>query len=269
MRLLLQRVFALFVLVSFFSILVPAQQKKVFVKIGQQEPVVISALDSAGIVYVSMSDAAAKLNLAFARNDQVQKFEIRVAGQRIKITARNPFVVITEVASNLSDVYLSPQEIFRKDTVYYAPVSIFPAIFDKLVPTVVSLDTTSFAAKMAATPPPQFDIAGLQVEKKLNGYLVTVLANTKLGDYESWLNDNGWFFLTVANAKADTSAIKRSQTYGAIRQILTFQSPTSVQLTFRVSPDVIPPVDVVVDSTTNNLLISLRTESKEIGRAHV
>ena len=74
----------------------------------------------------------------------------------------------------------------------------------------------------------------------MNGYLVTVQANRKLGDYESWLNDNGWFFLTVANATADTHSIKRAQTYGAIRQILTFQSPTSVQLTFRVSPDVVP-----------------------------
>jgi len=255
---------SLFLALSFVSFPAQAQQKKVFVKLGQHGPVAVAALDTLGLPYVSMNDVASKFGLPFVLNDDLQKIEIRLAGQRIKLTASNPFIVITEVASNLSDVYLSPQEIVHKDSTYYAPLSIFPNIFDKFVPTVASLDTSSFIANLNVAPPPQFDIAGLQVEKKMNGYLVTVLANRKLGDYESWLNDHGWFFLTVANAKADTNAIKRTETYGAIRQILTFQSPTSVQLTFRVSPDVVPPVDVVVDSTTNNLLISLRTESKTV-----
>ncbi|HEY6952327.1 MAG TPA: N-acetylmuramoyl-L-alanine amidase [Bacteroidota bacterium] len=246
------------------SFLLPAQEKNVFIKIGQQEPVAVSGVDSGGVVYVSMNDAASKLNLPFGRNDDVHKFEVRFGGQRIKFTAQNPFIVITEVASNFSNVYLAPQEVFRKDSVYYTPLSVFPDIFDKFIPTAVSLDTAYFLTAGSSAPTPQFDIAGIQVEKKMNGYLVTVQANRKLGDYESWLNDRGWFFLTVANAKADTNAIKKAQTYGAIRQILTFQSPTSVQLTFRVSPDVVPPVDVVVDSTTNNLLISLRTESKTV-----
>jgi N-acetylmuramoyl-L-alanine amidase len=260
----LKRVLPLCIVVLFISSPLSAQQKKVFIKVGQQAPVAVAALDSAGVAYVSMNDAAGKLNLPFSRNDADRKVEIRFAGQKIKLTAHNPFVVITEVATHLSDVYLSPQEVFQIDTTYYAPLSIFPNIFDKFIPTVASLDTASFLANSNTAPLPRFDIAGLQVEKKMNGYLVTVLANRKLGDYESWLNDNGWFFLTVANAKADTNAIKRTETYGAIRQILTFQSPTSVQLTFRVSPDVVPPVDVVVDSTTNNLLISLRTESKTV-----
>ncbi len=264
MRRFIRRAQSLLVLLTCVTLVAPAQQRRIFVKIGQQEPAAIAALDSSGVLYASMNDAAIKLNLPVVRNDQVHKLEIRLSGQKIKLTARNPFIVITDAASNLSDVYLSPQEIILVDSVYFAPLSIFPNIFNKFVSTTVSLDTASLVANMTATPPPQFDIAGLQVEKKMNGYLVTVLANTKLGDYESWLNDNGWFFLTVANAKADTNAIKRAQTYGAIRQILTFQSPTSVQLTFRVSPDVIPPVDVVVDSLTNNLLISLRTESKTV-----
>jgi N-acetylmuramoyl-L-alanine amidase len=264
MRFFSQKAISLFFVFVCVSSPAYAQQKKVFIKIGQQDPVAISAIDSSGVSYVSMNDAAARLNLPFVRIDASQKMEILLAGEKIKLTARNPFIVITEVASNLSDVYLSPQAIFVKDTTYYAPLSVFPNIFDKFIPTVASFDTASFFANSVAAPIPQFDIAGIQVGKRMNGYLVTVLANRKLGDYESWLNDNGWFFLTVANAKADTDAIKRAQTYGAIRQILTFQSPTSVQLTFRVSPDVVPPVDVVVDSMTNNLLISLRTESKTV-----
>jgi N-acetylmuramoyl-L-alanine amidase len=264
MRRFVERAYFLITLSLLSSALAPAQQKKVFIRIGQQEPVAIAAIDSAGVVYVSMNDAVSKLSLASSRNDAVHKYELQFSGQRIRFTAQNPFVVITELSSNFSSVYLSPQRAIRLDTTYYAPLSVFPNIFDKFTTTVAELDSSSFHVSSTTVPAPQYDIAGIQVEKKLNGYLVTVLANRKLGDYESWLNDNGWFFLTVANAKADTNAIKKAETYGAIRQILTFQSPTSVQITFKVSPDVVPPVDVVVDSLTNNLLISLRTNSKTV-----
>ncbi len=259
-----RRIRFLFFVVCVVSHLAPAQQQKVLIKIGQAEPVAVNAVESAGVPFVSLNDAATKLNLNFVRVDATHKLEIRFAGQRIKFTAQNPFVVITEIATNLSDVYQSPQQIFRRDSIYYAPLNIFPTIFGKFIPTAVSVDTSSIAVSTLRPTGPRYDVAGIHVEKKMNGYLVTVKANRKLGDYESWLNDNGWFFLTVANATADTSAIKHAETYGAIRQILIFQSPTSVQLTFKVSPDVVPPVDVVVDSTTNNLLISLRTQSKTI-----
>ncbi|HTP14079.1 MAG TPA: N-acetylmuramoyl-L-alanine amidase [Bacteroidota bacterium] len=251
--------FALLFIVLFRS---PAQQKKVFIKTGQQPAVAVAAIDSDGVVYVSMNDAATTLALPSGRSDIYHKFEVRFFGQRIKFTARNPFIVITDVASNISTIYQSPQPVLWRDTLYYAPLSVFHNIFDKFNPTAAFTDTSAEVVDSAYVPPPMFDIAGIEVQKKLNGYLVTVLANRRLGDYESWLNDQGWFFLTVANAKADTDAIKKAQTYGAIRQILTFQSPTSVQLTFRVTPDVVPPVDIAVDSATNNLLISLRTNSK-------
>ncbi len=257
-----QRGLAVAVLILHCTILSLAQHKQVFIKVGPQQSIAVSAFDSNGVMYVSMNDAATKLGLPSGRNDTYHKLDVRFAGQRIKFTTQSPFVVITDIASNNSSVYLSPQRILRRDTVYFAPLSIFPNIFDKFSPTVVSLDSSFVLKDSTLAPPPQYDIGGIAVEKKLNGYLVTVLANRRLGDYESWLNDQGWFFLTVANAKADTNAMKKAQTYGAIRQILTFQSPTSVQLTFRVSPDVVPPVDVTVDSTSNNLLISLRTDSK-------
>ncbi len=257
-------VLLLFFVVCSASFSAPVQPKKVLIKIGQTEPVAVSAVDSAGVTFVSLNDAAARLNLNFVRVDATHKLEIRFAGQRIKFTAQNPFIVITEAATNLSDVYQSPQEVFRRDSIYYAPLDVFPTIFGKFMPTAVSADTSALAVSTLRPAGPRYDIAGINVEKKMNGYLVTVRANRKLGDYESWLNDNGWFFLTVANATADTTSIKHAETYGAIRQILIFQSPTSVQLTFKVSPDVVPPVDVVVDSTTSNLLISLRTQSKTI-----
>jgi N-acetylmuramoyl-L-alanine amidase len=239
-----------------------SQQQRLFVKVEQQEPVAVSSIDSGGVVYVSLTDFAVKLNLPGGRNDVVRKYEFRFAGHRIKFTSLSPFVVVTEVATNSSNVFQLPQRIFRIDTVYFAPVGIFQGLFDKLAPTVASFDTSAFQpADSSVLPPPPFDIAGIEVEKKLNGYLLTVLATRKLGDFESWLKPDGWLFVTVANAKADTVALKNTKPFGAIREILAFQSPTSVQITFRVSPDLIQ-AEVINDPQSNNLLVSLRTQSE-------
>jgi N-acetylmuramoyl-L-alanine amidase len=243
-------------------VIVRSQPKKVLVKIEQQEPVAVRALDSLGVTYVSMTDFATKFGLPAGRNDIVHKYEIRFAGQRIKFTSNSPFIVITELSTNSSSVYLSPQGVLRKDTVFYAPLSVFPNLFDKLAPTFVSRDTSFSRADSIASMAPQFDIAGIEVETRLNGYLLTVLANRKLGNIELLPVDNQhWLYLTVEGAKVDTVALKNAKTGGAIKEIRVFPYPTGVQLTFRVAPDVVSS-DVSVDSSSNNLLVALRTESK-------
>src|SRR5512135_3920 len=94
----------------------PAQHKQVFVSIDKRPPVGVAALDSAGVVYVSMTDFARTFALPWGRNDTYHKLDVRFSGQRIKFTSQNPFVVITDIASNFSTVYLSPQRILTHDT---------------------------------------------------------------------------------------------------------------------------------------------------------
>ena len=89
---------------------------------------------------------------------------------------------------------------------------------------------------------------------------MTIEAARKLGDVEAWLKPDGWLFVTIANARADTVTLSKLKPYGAIRRILVFQSPTSVQLTFKVAPDV-NSAEVINEPGTNNLMISLHTLS--------
>jgi N-acetylmuramoyl-L-alanine amidase len=90
--------------------------------------------------------------------------------------------------------------------------------------------------------------------------LITIHANTRLGDVESWLKPDGWLFVTIMGANADTTAINGTKPFGAVRKVLAFQSTASLQLTFQVTPDVVQ-AETVNDPASNNLLISLRTLS--------
>jgi N-acetylmuramoyl-L-alanine amidase len=98
------------------------------------------------------------------------------------------------------------------------------------------------------------------VEPKLNGYLMTLKASRRLGDAEAWLTPDGWLFVTVTDARADTVALSKMKPTGPIKKVLVFQSPTSVQLTFRLSPDVVK-AEVVEDPSSSDLQLSLRTQT--------
>jgi N-acetylmuramoyl-L-alanine amidase len=82
----------------------------------------------------------------------------------------------------------------------------------------------------------------------------------RFDELESWLRPDGWLYLTIANARADTTAINALPPSGAVRQVMAFQSPTSVQLTFRIQGK-IASSEILQDSS--DILLALRMAGQE------
>ncbi|MGB2869947.1 MAG: N-acetylmuramoyl-L-alanine amidase [Bacteroidota bacterium] len=244
-----------------------AQDSTITIRIEEKDSLTLPLLDSAGVRYLPLTDFFSSLHLSAVANDSVRKLEARLGLQRIKFTSRNPFVIVTDVSSNGSSVFQLTAPVVTHNKKYFIPLFAFVPLFNRLLPGGVVYDSLENYLDLGSfSAPPEFDITGLDIEKKLNGYLVTLQCNRKLGDVESWLKPDGWLFVTVANARADTVALTSVKPFGAIRGILIFQSPTSVQLTFRVAPDV-EQAEVLSDANSDNLLISLRTRSENEKRA--
>ncbi|MCI0706575.1 MAG: N-acetylmuramoyl-L-alanine amidase [Ignavibacteriae bacterium] len=260
---------SLLLILTVLSVSHAYQTKTITLHLENRPTVSLRGLDSKGVAYVSYNDFVHALALPAARNDTARKFEARVAAHRAKVSANNPFVVITELATNTASVSQLPQSVILTDTTYYVPLPSFLDLFSRLSPSEMYYDSLSSSIYFGTKAPgKQFDITGIELEPRLNGYLMTIKASRKLNEVEAWLKQDGWLFVTVPEATVDTMAFKRARTFGAIREILVFPSPTSVQLTFRVAPDVQPPAEIISDPTSNNIYISLRTRS-EIQRAEL
>ncbi len=217
-----------------------------------------------GLVYVAMNDLASSLTLPAAENASVGKFEIRFSNHRLKFTAGNPFLVITEVSTNAASVFQLSQSVRADEGIYFAPLTGLLQVLELVWPGRLMYDWSEDALISSASPvSPSFDVTGVNIESRLNGYLLTILASRKLTDVEAWLrlDREKWLFVTIANARADTLALGRVKPSGAVRQLLTFQSPTSVQLTFRVAPDVVK-AELLNEPGTNNLMVALHTRSE-------
>lgn len=223
----------------------------------------VRGLDSAGVLYLAANDFASVLSLPTVVNNQRRKLELRLPQHRVKISAKNPFIVITDLSTNNASVFQIPVDVRLIDSLYFVPAVSFVHLVQQLWPLGITLDATARSVNVRAAPStPRYDITGIEIEPRLNGYLVTIKGSRPLGDAEAWLKKpDGWLFVTIANARADTAALNRTKPLGAIRRIVTFQYPTSVQLTFRVAPDVVQ-ADPITEEGSNNLLISLQTQSE-------
>jgi N-acetylmuramoyl-L-alanine amidase len=150
--------------------------------------------------------------------------------------------------------------VIRRRGEFFVPANTFIHLYERLTEQRLSINAQHSTLSLETFRRLQHSIAGIEIEKKINGSLITIHANTKLGDVESWLKPDGWLFVTIMGADADTIAINATKPFGAVRKVLTFQSPASLQLTFQVTPDVVQ-AETVNDPASNNILISLRTLS--------
>lgn len=250
---------------SFFAL---AQKTTIKVELENRSPFYVRSYDSSGIIYVSVSDYATSVSLPFVINAARKKIEVRLTDHRIKLTARNPYLVITDAGTNASSVYQLPADVLYLDSLYYVAATPFFNLLERFSPLGISFDPDARRiSKGSIAAKPRFDITGVEIEQRLNGYLLTIKANRRLGDFNAFLKPDGWLYVTIVDATADTAALQQFKSQGVIRRILTFQSPTSVQLTFQVSSDV-AQVDPILEEGTNNLLIALHTKH-EIEKAEL
>lgn len=215
-----------------------------------------------GSAVVPLEAAAQAAGATVATNDTLAAYDLRFPTHNVRLIDRNPFAVVTVRATGAAGLLQLPIAPRQYGGVAYVALRSLEAILRSTttVPVTLTDDRTLVLQDSTADAASVFDITGLHVEQRLNGYLMTVRASRPLANVESWLKPDGWLFLTVEHARADTVALRSVRTGGAIRQILVFQSPSSVQITVRVAPDV-EAAEVVKDPGSNDLLVNLRTRS--------
>jgi N-acetylmuramoyl-L-alanine amidase len=215
-----------------------------------------------GVPLVPLNEAALAAGASILAIDSLSAVDLRFSTHVVRIIERNPFAMVLVRATGdagLIQLTASPRRYGGR---LYLSLRSLEAILRSATSTPITWldDRTLVFQDSTAAPGSAFDITGLHVEQRLNGYLMTVRASRPIGTVESWLKPDGWLFLTVENARADTVALRAVRPGGAIRQVLVFQSATSVQITLKVAPDV-EAAEVVKDPSSNDLLVNLRTRS--------
>jgi N-acetylmuramoyl-L-alanine amidase len=227
--------------------------------LSQADTTILQCFEYSNVTYIPLPSLLKRLSLPYVINDTTKKIEFLAGDFLVRFAENNAFAVLTERKTNSITVYQMPQNAIRIDDVFYAPMPQVLTFLQQTVQIQLLYSKEKRSLELAVTESP-FDITGYTVEQKANGYLLTLTASRRIKEVESWLKPDGWLFITITNATADTQKILQTPLKAPVKKILTFQSPSSVQLTFKLSPDV-EQAEVLNDPTSTNLLISLRTKS--------
>jgi N-acetylmuramoyl-L-alanine amidase len=215
-----------------------------------------------GVFYASLTDLAQIFSLQSYENTSARKLEVRQLQYRIIVTAGNPYVVVVDPAKKQTVYQLSSNVIAAAGS-YFVPMQSFLSYFAVLFTKPVAFETTSRTLRMTTGyVAPGFDLPGVVLEPKANGMMVRVRSQKKIQDVESWLRPDGWLYVTLVDVKADVKAINATPALGLVKKVLAIQSPTSVQLTFKLT-GTIAATEIVREPESNDILISVRTENAE------
>ncbi|MBI1807218.1 MAG: N-acetylmuramoyl-L-alanine amidase [Ignavibacteria bacterium] len=223
----------------------------------------VATLTRNGIIYGSVSDLVRVFNLTTISHPEARKIELRSDQFSVKISPGNPFVIIVDQKENASLVQL-PVGVIVVSTTYFVPIEAFIPILKTILSEEIAYDRTKIIVGRAR-PSSAFDVTGLSFEEKSNGFLIRIHCAKKIPDFESWpkqIGDNTWLYLTLANARADVNTIKKIAPAGMVRQILVFQSPTSVQLTFKLKGEVSNTEPIPAENGTD-ILLAIHTPTEE------
>jgi len=223
----------------------------------------VASLPQYGKQYASLNDLARAFNLHAIKDSEALKIDIQTPAFTIRATAGSPYVVILDQKNNASMVQMPFNVLFVSDA-FFVPIESFMPVLRSALNDEIAFDGLTIRV---GTPRPHsaFDVTGVTFEEKSNGYLIRILCSKKIPDYESWpkqIGDNTWLYVTLANARADVPAIQKIQPTGFVKQILVFQSPTAVQLTFKIKGEVTGTEPLPAENS-NDILLAVHTPTPE------
>jgi len=221
---------------------------------------VIGAFERNGTVYGSLSDIASLFSLSLKRIEDAQKAEVSGKPYRVRFTGSNPFVTFLD-ATNRQTIYQLPHDVQYAAGTFFIPMAGFSPLFASMLGSQTRFDAESKTLTVIGPVPAGYDIPAVELDQKSNGMLVRIHSTKRFTDYEAWLKQDGWLYVTIAGARADTASINAIPSRGLVRRIVAIQSPTSVQLTFRLT-GTIEATELIQDPNSNNLLLTIRPAAR-------
>lgn len=222
----------------------------------------INSFTAKSVVYASIPDLAQLLAVTPFENTTTRKLEIPAAANKLVLADGNPFVTIISPAGRRS-MYQLPSPVVTRNGTYHVPIASFTPVIHIAFGRRASFDSEGNVLHISAPDRHDgFDITKLELQTKENGMLIRIPVARPLNEFESWLKQDGWLYVTIADAKANIDALNKIKPAGIIKKIVAIQSPTAVQLTFKLAGKVATS-EIIRDEHSNDILITLRTPGSE------
>ena len=184
-------------------------------------------------------------------NSERKKMVLYIGDNRIKVSSGSSYILIDE------KVYQMPIYPIWQDNDIFIPAEYFFDILKRTTLPGISYDSRLMVLNLDIL---EFSITGVNITQKANGTILRI--NTKKifpeGSISSFFHENGWFYITIADALVDTTEIRRSDTRGVIQRVAADQLGKTAQLAFQIRSKV-ESHELYQSRDQNEIVVSLRT----------
>ena len=219
----------------------------------------LNTIDYKGEPYVSVKELSRILSDREPyENAARKKIVLYFSDNRIKISNLSSFIIVND------EVFQLTKNAIEKEDDLYVPAKSFFSILKNTIYPGVEYDS---GKKLLSLNLIKFNINNVTIEQKSNGTILRVKTSKQFsdGDISSFINTNGWFYLTVKDGLVDTLMIKKTDTKGVITKVISNQFNESAQLAFRVRTEIIGH-EVYQSTDPNMIVVTLRTPFKKLSK---
>ena len=184
-------------------------------------------------------------------NSERKKMVLYIGDNRIKVSSGSSYILVDE------KVYQMPIYPIWLDNDIFIPAEYFFDILKRTTLPGINYDSRSMVLNLDIL---EFSITGVNITQKANGTILRI--NTKKifpeGSISSFFHENGWFYITIADALVDTTEIRRSDTRGVVQRVAADQLGKTAQLAFQIRSKV-ESHELYQSKDQNEIVVSLRT----------
>ncbi|MFC2094265.1 N-acetylmuramoyl-L-alanine amidase [Bacteroidota bacterium] len=226
-------------------------------------------------VYFSIRDFADAASINYFYNRKNGKIELKFDNYLLKISAKNPYFVITERSTGSKIIYQLPTSSYIFNGRIFIPLIFSIDPIEKAWGKRIYLsepkkiivgknfgvsDVNFFPDKEieGTLPGASFNITGLTVSERANGTLITIHSNKRIPSYYSAHKD-GILTIILRQVKADTKRTDRENMNGLIKNITAENIGPDTEFNFSVGEEY-STNEVMNVEGTNDILITIHNK---------
>ncbi len=107
-----------------------------------------------------------------------------------------------------------------------------------------------------------YDITGITVEPKTNGYLFRIAATSEIKHVEAWIGANNWLYITIPDTNFNQNGLNELKRDSVVAGVKLFRYKESVQLTVKLNES-FAHVTVLRYPGSNDIYVALYKETAD------
>ncbi|WP_337872684.1 N-acetylmuramoyl-L-alanine amidase [Ignavibacterium sp.] len=250
-----------------FSSVVFAQQSNEIIIVDEDKTTKVPAFIREGTYYLSLKDFADKFQINYYYNQSAKKIELKNDNYLLKVSSRNPFVIITDRKNNSQIVYqLATSTYYIADKIFI-PLTYSTEVLQKFLSTNIKYESPNkmiIQKGLVQTEvtdeksEKKFDVTGLEIDEKANGTLIRLKSNKRIPSYASSFKD-GVLTLVFRKVNADLEKTSFDGTGGVVKKIQSRNVGNDLELKIFVAPEYTTN-EVINVERSNDILITIHNK---------